>query len=314
LARDERLRAETEVALRPVALALLEGEEVSVEELSVQDQIALADLLGRYGRLVRGVDTGRIAAFFERRGAIDYELDQTRSRRVWRRATAAFALGDMGSPRAIPRLLALLDDRNRDVRAAAARSLGRLGAEEAVEPLVYAFVDSHLPRSVTGQARRPEDALPAASSLAAGPPEALWAHRRLVANPRYGSLGMFAIPYFVAFELVGPIVQVLGYPVVIVAFLMGAVSVEFLAAFLLMSVLLGILLSVSALALEEFSFRRHVRDRDVAKLLLYAVLENFGYRQLNDFWRVQAFFDLARRRRHWGEMRRRGLGLQTPLR
>jgi hypothetical protein len=125
---------------------------------------------------------------------------------------------------------------------------------------------------------------------------------------------MFAIPYFVVFELVGPIVQVLGYPVVIVASLMGAVSVEFLAAFLLMSVLLGILLSVSALALEEFSFRRHVRDRDVAKLLRYAVLENFGYRQLNDFWRVQAFFDLARRRRHWGEMRRRGLGLQTPLR
>jgi cellulose synthase/poly-beta-1,6-N-acetylglucosamine synthase-like glycosyltransferase len=144
--------------------------------------------------------------------------------------------------------------------------------------------------------------------------EALWAHRRLVANPRYGSLGMFAIPYFVVFELIGPIVQVLGYPVVIVAFLMGAVSVEFLAAFLLMSVLLGILLSVSALALEEFSFRRHVRDRDVAKLLLYAVLENFGYRQLNDFWRVQAFYDLARRRRHWGEMRRRGLGLQTPFR
>ena len=75
-----------------------------------------------------------------------------------------------------------------------------------------------------------------------------------------------------------------------------------------MAVLLGILLSVSALALEEFSFRRHARGREAARLLTWAVLENFGYRHLVDVFRLMAFSDLARRRRSWGEMRRRGLG------
>jgi cellulose synthase/poly-beta-1,6-N-acetylglucosamine synthase-like glycosyltransferase len=138
--------------------------------------------------------------------------------------------------------------------------------------------------------------------------ETLWRHRRLWGNPRYGLLGTVSVPYFLVFELLGPVFQLLGYPVVIVAFATGAVSLAFLLAFLVMALLLGVLLSVSALALEEFSFRRYARGREAARLLLFAVLENFGYRQLNDFWRLQAFADLARRRRSWGDMHRRGLG------
>jgi len=142
--------------------------------------------------------------------------------------------------------------------------------------------------------------------------ESLWRHRRMTANPRYGFLGLVAIPYFIVFEFVGPLMQVLGYPIVLAAFLTGAVSLAFVGAFLAMAVLLGILLSVSALGLEELSFRRYTRARETATLFVYAVLENFGYRQLNDFWKLQAVAELLRRKGEWGEMRRRGLGLQSP--
>jgi cellulose synthase/poly-beta-1,6-N-acetylglucosamine synthase-like glycosyltransferase len=137
--------------------------------------------------------------------------------------------------------------------------------------------------------------------------ETLWRHRAVVGNPRYGVLGLAATPYFLAFELLGPLVELVGYPAVAGAVAADAVSVAFLASFLAVSLLLGILLSVAALALEEFSFRRHSRDRDAARLLLFAVLDNFGYRQLTDLFRILAFGDLVRRRRHWGAMPRRGL-------
>jgi len=138
--------------------------------------------------------------------------------------------------------------------------------------------------------------------------ETLWRHRRMCLNPRYGFLGLVAVPYFLVFELLGPVLQLAGYPVVGFAFATGAVSAGFLIAFLSMAVLLGVVLSVSALALEEFSFRRHRRGREAARLLVFAVLENFGYRQLNDWWRLRGFVDVARRRSEWGEMKRRGLG------
>ena len=141
--------------------------------------------------------------------------------------------------------------------------------------------------------------------------EALWRHKRVLANPRYGVLGLVAFPYFVVFELLGPLLQLAAYPIVIAAFATGAISIAFLGAFLATAVLLSMLLSVSALALEEFSSRRHPRGREAARLVVFALLENLGYRQLTDLWRLQAFFDVVRRRRGWGEMRRKGFATPT---
>jgi cellulose synthase/poly-beta-1,6-N-acetylglucosamine synthase-like glycosyltransferase len=138
--------------------------------------------------------------------------------------------------------------------------------------------------------------------------ETLWRHRGAIGNPRYGAFGLLAMPYFFVFELLGPVVAVLGPVLTIVLWSVDRVSTLFLLAFLIVSILLGILLSIAALALEEFSFRRHPRGGEVARLVAYAVVENLGYRQLNDLWRAAAFGELARKRRTWGEQRRRGIG------
>jgi hypothetical protein len=110
------------------------------------------------------------------------------------------------------------------------------------------------------------------------------------------------------FELFGPVIELLGYAVVIASAAIGALSLAFLGAFFAAAVLVGFFLSLSALALEEFSFRRYVRGGEVGRLLVAAVIENFGYRQLLALWRTKALVDLARGRQEWGEMRRRGLG------
>jgi hypothetical protein len=43
-------------------------------------------------------------------------------------------------------------------------------------------------------------------------------------------------------------------------------------------------------------------------MMFFTVVENLGYRQLNDLWRVLALVDLARRKQGWGAQRRRGIG------
>ena len=121
-------------------------------------------------------------------------------------------------------------------------------------------------------------------------------------------IGFGGFPYFVIFELFGPLIQIVGLPVTIYAYATGRLSLPFLIGFLVVSLLLGVLLSVAAIALEEFNFRRHPSTRDVIRLLVFSVGENIGYRQLNDVWRLLAFVDLARRRRTWGAQRRRGFG------
>jgi HEAT repeat protein len=153
LARQAKARDLLVRRLRPLAIAFVESDDpASAPDLHGPEAEIFASLLGGYARLLRGAAWERIAAYFEATGGVDEQLERLRSRRAWRRATAAFTLGDMCSRRAAPELLVALGDRVRDVRMAAARSLGRLGAVEAIEPLIASSLSGGVPRDVGGLA------------------------------------------------------------------------------------------------------------------------------------------------------------------
>ena len=59
-------------------------------------------------------------------------------------------------------------------------------------------------------------------------------------------------------------------------------------AFLALVFALGFLVSMSALVLEDLSFRLYPRWGQAARLAIAAVVENLGYRQLVSFWRLDA--------------------------
>jgi cellulose synthase/poly-beta-1,6-N-acetylglucosamine synthase-like glycosyltransferase len=136
--------------------------------------------------------------------------------------------------------------------------------------------------------------------------EALRRHARLIGRPRYGVLGLVAMPYFLLFEFLSPMFALLGLVVTVLWWLVGGLSTVYFLAFLAVSIGLGLLLTTAALALEEFSYQRYRKRREVARLLAYAVLENIGFRQLHDIWRALGYVDIVRGKREWGAQQRRG--------
>jgi HEAT repeat protein len=153
LARSTRVRSALAEQLRPAALELVSGDRAEpVPELRGAEAEVFAELVGGYARRVTGDARERVGGYFEASGAVDDQLRRLGSRRAWRRASAAFALGDMCSPRAVPELERALGDAARDVRLAAGRSLGRLGALEAIEPLIAASLERRVPQDVAGLA------------------------------------------------------------------------------------------------------------------------------------------------------------------
>lgn len=137
--------------------------------------------------------------------------------------------------------------------------------------------------------------------------ESLRRHRVMIANPRYGVVGMVTLIYFAVFEFLSPVFAFVGPIVTLVLWATGVLSTGFALGFLAVSIIMGIVLSTAALAIEEVSFRRYERRRDVARLLAYTVLESFGYRQLQNIWRLLGFVDIARGKTEWGAQKRRGL-------
>lgn len=150
LAVGEARRRRLEGVLQPVALDIIDGEIDPAAEFSRREGQALAVIVARYSRHLAGDARANVAAFFEEGGDVEREIRNLHAHRAWRRAAAAFSLGDMASPRATPALLTALDDRHRDVRSAAARSLGLLGASEAVPRLIDCLVTRSIPTGVGG--------------------------------------------------------------------------------------------------------------------------------------------------------------------
>ena len=67
---------------------------------------------------------------------------------------------------------------------------------------------------------------------------------------------------------------------------------------------------MSAVALEELSFRRYPRVSDLMRLFGLALLENFGYRQLSAWWRLKGTISAIRGVKGWGHMTRKGFTVE----
>jgi cellulose synthase/poly-beta-1,6-N-acetylglucosamine synthase-like glycosyltransferase len=136
--------------------------------------------------------------------------------------------------------------------------------------------------------------------------QSLSRHRKMMFNPRYGVVGMCAMPFFLIFEALAPVIELAGYVVTIGALFLGLLDWRYAELFFLASVVYGAVVSVAAVVLEEVSFRRYPRLLDLLRLAMYGVLENFGYRQLTLWWRLRGTWDFLMGRAEWGTMVRRG--------
>jgi cellulose synthase/poly-beta-1,6-N-acetylglucosamine synthase-like glycosyltransferase len=137
--------------------------------------------------------------------------------------------------------------------------------------------------------------------------ESLSANWGLMFSRNGGTPGWIAFPFMVLFEWLGPLVELGGYIFMALAYVFGWVSWEAAAIFLFVAIGLGILLSASGILLEEISFHIYPKGRHLAWLGLIVIVENFGYRQLNSYWRLVGLWRWARQKEaSWGAMTRKG--------
>jgi cellulose synthase/poly-beta-1,6-N-acetylglucosamine synthase-like glycosyltransferase len=140
----------------------------------------------------------------------------------------------------------------------------------------------------------------------------LWKHKHMIANPRYGAVGVLALPFFLLFELLGPVVEVLGLASVVLAASIGVLDLETAGVMVGFALLIGTLLSTTVVAVEEFTFHRYRNGRDLLALLAAGVLENIGYRQVHAWYRLHGLARaMTRRSPVWTAMPRTGFTSAT---
>ncbi len=143
--------------------------------------------------------------------------------------------------------------------------------------------------------------------------ESLASNWGLMFSRNGGVPGWLAFPFMMLFEWLGPLVELGGYLFMAVAVWYDWVHWLSFFVLLFLAIGLGILLSVSGLMLEEMSFHIYPRGRQLFWLGVVVVVENFGYRQLNTWWRLVGLYRWAMQKESsWGVMTRKGSWSNKP--
>ncbi len=146
-----------------------------------------------------------------------------------------------------------------------------------------------------------------------GTMETLLKHKSLFFNSQYGNMGMLGHPYWFFFEWMAPIIQFLGIFYIILIIALGKPEWYYYLVLLGFTYLFAVSFSVLAVLFEEFTYARYRRKRDVAKLMLLALIEPIVYNPMNVWFALRGNFHFLIGNVSWGKMEKKGFAAKTKI-
>ena len=134
--------------------------------------------------------------------------------------------------------------------------------------------------------------------------QTLWRQSRMIGNPRFGIVGLGVLPYNAVFEGLGPLLEISGYIITTIAALAGWLNWEYYRVLIVVSLLFGIAVTLLSVLMSDVATRRYMRGGDLVLLVVVAVLENVGYRQINSWWGCVGTWQALTGTGGWGVMKR----------
>jgi cellulose synthase/poly-beta-1,6-N-acetylglucosamine synthase-like glycosyltransferase len=147
--------------------------------------------------------------------------------------------------------------------------------------------------------------------------ETLMIHRKMLFDPHYGVLGLVALPYYLFFEALGPVIRLITFLFIGILILQGRIHSLFTALLLLFVVIAGALaLGMSTMAIERWAQKhskihlKALRYRSIGdwlKLLWAALLLDIFFGTIRNIWQLSGTIDFFRGAGNWGKISRVGL-------
>ena len=151
--------------------------------------------------------------------------------------------------------------------------------------------------------------------------EVLVYHRAMVFRPRYGTIGLFALPYQLIFEAICPLLEAFGLCTLLLSVSLGVFTWNGLVALFTLAIAANFCLNTLSIWLcihterpangvEGTSLFAYRALRDVSLLVVAGLLSNLGYRQYLVWWQLRGLWDFLRGKKGWDKFARKGFALR----
>jgi biofilm PGA synthesis N-glycosyltransferase PgaC len=147
--------------------------------------------------------------------------------------------------------------------------------------------------------------------------ETLRMHRRILFEPEYGATGMIAMPYYVFFELLSPVIKLFTLVFIVFAGIYGLLNQSWIILLLLsILVVTAVIMSIITVFIESWSHERTKVNRDALRyktlgnwlwLMLMSIIGDISYSFFRLFAQFSGLISFFRKKSEWNKFERKGV-------
>jgi cellulose synthase/poly-beta-1,6-N-acetylglucosamine synthase-like glycosyltransferase len=132
-------------------------------------------------------------------------------------------------------------------------------------------------------------------------------HKKFFFNSRYGMLGMVIYPYNFFFELIAPVVELLGIIYYIYLIVTHQVNWNYAIVLMIFVYIYAVAIGTIAVLWDHLTAKYYQSGWDVVRVVTMVLIEIVAYHPLIVYFAVRGYFLQAFNRAHvWGNMQRQG--------
>lgn len=132
-----------------------------------------------------------------------------------------------------------------------------------------------------------------------GTTQCLIDYRKMCFKPKYKSIGMFIVPFYILDKIV-PIIELSGYIIVVIfGLVLGMLDLKMFFMLALVCWAYTTFLTFSCILVEELTFRKYPDFKATLKMLLFAIFENITYRYIVLYLKLSGLVVTKKNTQHW---------------
>jgi len=108
-------------------------------------------------------------------------------------------------------------------------------------------------------------------------------HKTMILNPYYRKTGLLAWPYYILFEIFGPVVEGISYIMVVILLFISSLSWHSIAWLWLLAWSYMLFITLSCMVLSIITYNKYYRKLDILKIFALTTIEMGFYRQYRAF-------------------------------
>ncbi|HOD93082.1 MAG TPA: glycosyltransferase [Clostridia bacterium] len=134
--------------------------------------------------------------------------------------------------------------------------------------------------------------------------QSLSKHKQMLFSRKFGAVSFISYMYFLIFELLSPYIEIFGILSVIAMFLLGMVTTKVALTYMVISLLFGAVITLSAFFSRIHTQNIRLTKEDVWKAIWACIYENVGFRIILAFTRMTSFIGYKKKKLQWGKIKR----------